>query len=146
MYKKAIKLFLRFGIAGGFLSAVADRFGIWSYHLAWGNWESFVEYTQMINPWLSGPVNEVVAVAATVLEVVFAICLIIGFKTELVAKLSGILLLLFALSMSFSTGIKTAFDASVFAASGAAFALSLLKNKFLELDIRVSKKRKKLFF
>jgi len=35
--------------------------------------------------------------------------------------------------MTFSTGIKSAFDYSVFTASAAAFALSLLKTKFLEL-------------
>ena len=146
MYRKTVKLFLRFAIAGGFLSAVADRFGLWSYHVAWGNWESFVEYTQMINPWLSDTLAQIAAITSTVIEVVFAICLIIGFKTEMVAKLSGILLLLFALSMTFSTGIKTAFDASVFAASGAAFALSLIKEKFLELDSIVSKKRRKHFY
>lgn len=146
MYRKTIKLFLRFAIAGGFLSAVADRFGIWSYHIAWGNWKSFIQYTQIINPWLSDPLIQVAAITATVLEIVLAICLIIGFKTELAAKLSGILLLLFALSMSFSTGIKAAFDASVFAAAGAAFALGLIKEKFLELDSIVSKKQRKHFY
>ncbi len=30
MNKKLIKLFLRFAISIGFLSAVADRFGLWS--------------------------------------------------------------------------------------------------------------------
>jgi len=29
MEKQLIKLFLRFGIGIGFLSAVADRFGLW---------------------------------------------------------------------------------------------------------------------
>lgn len=146
MYGKTVKLFLRFGIAGSFLSAVADRFGIWNYNLVWGNWESFVEYTQMINPWLSDPLIQVAAIAATVLEVVFAICLIIGFKTEFIAKLSGILLLLFALSMSFSSGIKAAFDFSVFTASGAAFALSLIKEKFMEVDSLLVKKSQKRFY
>jgi hypothetical protein len=36
--------------------------------------------------------------------------------------------------MTFSTGIKGPFDYSVFSASAAAFALSLLKEKYLELD------------
>ncbi|MCJ7467052.1 MAG: hypothetical protein MUO53_10210 [Maribacter sp.] len=53
--------------------------------------------------------------------------------------MSGILLLLFALSMTFSTGIKGAFDFSVFSASAGAFALSLMKEKYLELDILISK-------
>lgn len=46
-----IKLFLRFSIGLGFLSAVADRFGYWSKEVsAWGNWSNFLEYTQFLNP------------------------------------------------------------------------------------------------
>jgi len=65
--------------------------------------------------------------------------LIIGFKTELFAKWSGFLLLLFALSMTFSTGIKGALDFSVFTASAGAFALSLMKEKYMELDSLIAK-------
>jgi thiosulfate dehydrogenase (quinone) large subunit len=36
--------------------------------------------------------------------------------------------------MTFSRGIKAPLDYSVFTASAAAFALSLIKEKFLELD------------
>ena len=42
---------MRLAIAFGFLSAVADRLGLWPEEIsAWGNWESFLEYTQLINP------------------------------------------------------------------------------------------------
>ena len=118
MIEKLTKLFLRLAISVGFLSAVTDRFGLWNKEIsAWGNWNSFLEYT----------------------EIVFALCLLVGFKTELFAKLSGILLLIFALSMTFSTGIKGVFDFSVFTASAGAFALSLLKGKYMELDNLISK-------
>ena len=60
-------------------------------------------------------------------------------KRNLFAKLSGFLLLLFALAMTFSSGIKGALDFSVFSASAAAFALSLMKEKALELDGLISK-------
>lgn len=133
MYRKLIKLFLRLAIAGGFLSAVADRFGIWNYNIAWGNWSNFVAYTQSIVPWFSHFWVQIIAIIATAAEIIFAIFLLIGWKTEFFAKLSGILMLLFALAMSFSGGIKTAFDASVFAASAAAFALGTMKIKFLEV-------------
>jgi hypothetical protein len=53
--------------------------------------------------------------------------------------LSGFLLLLFALSITFSTGIKGAFDFSVFSASAGAFALSKMKEKYLELDSFIEK-------
>lgn len=138
---RAIKLFARFGIAAGFLSAVADRFGMWpqSASIAWGSWRAFVEYTDVLTPFFPAALNSPFAIIATIGEILFAVCLIIGFKTEFFAMLSGFLLLIFALSMSTSTGIKTAFDASVFAASGGAFALSLLKEKYLELDCLLSK-------
>ncbi len=59
---------------------------------------------------------------------------IYGTKTELVGKLSGILLLIFALSMTFSLGIKAPFDYSVFTASAAGFSVGLIKEKYLELN------------
>lgn len=131
---------MRFAISIGFLSAVADRFGLWNKEISvWGNWDNFLDYTQLINPWIPNPFIPTIAVMATVAEIVFAVFLIIGFKTELFAKLSGFLLLLFAVSMTFSTGIKGAFDYSVFSASAAAFALSLIKEKYLELDNLIPK-------
>jgi len=136
MSTSIIKLFLRLAIALGFLSAVADRFGYWSPDVsAWGNWESFLAYTQMINPMIPNSLIPAVGIIATTAEVVFALCLIVGFKTELFAKLSGILILLFAVAMTFSTGIKGVFDYSVFTASLGAFALSTMKDKYLELDL-----------
>jgi len=78
-------------------------------------------------------------VIATVAEIIFPLFLLFGFKTELFAKLSGFLLLIFALSMTFSTGIKGAFDYSVFTAAAAAFALSTMKQKYLELDLVVAR-------
>ena len=76
----------------------------------------------MINPWLPASLIGPVGWAATVAEVVLAVLLIIGYRTEMVAKASGILLLLFALAMTFSTGVKGAFDYSVFSAAAGAFA------------------------
>lgn len=135
MNSTLIKLFLRLSISLGFLSAVADRFGIWSKEVSvWGNWNNFLEYTKLINPWFPDFMISSIGVIATLAEIVFAVCLLIGFKTELVAKLSGFLLLIFALSMTFSVGIKGAFDYSVFIASAGAFALSSLKEKYFELD------------
>ncbi|MDX9908447.1 MAG: hypothetical protein RBS23_03220 [Mariniphaga sp.] len=140
MNHKIIKLFLRLAISFAFLSAVADRFGLWSKEVSvWGNWDNFLNYTQLINPWIPGSLIPVAGIIATAAEIIFALFLIIGFKTEMFARLSGFLLLIFALSMTFSTGIKGVFDFSVFSASAAAFALSLMKEKYLELDSKISK-------
>jgi len=141
MEGKIIKLFLRLAIAIGFLSAVADRLGYWPKEVsAWGSWENFLGYTELINPWIPSSTIPFFGAFATIAEVVFAICLIIGFKTELFAKLSGYLMLLFALAITFSTGIKGALDYSVFAAAAGAFALSVMTSKYLEIDLILNKK------
>lgn len=141
MSKKLVKIFLRISISLGFLSAVADRFGMWNKGVSvWGNWDDFLQYTALINPWFPNSMISIIGILATTAEIVFAVCLIVGFKTELFAKLSGFLLLTFALSMTFSTGIKGAFDYSVFSASAGAFALSLIKEKYWELDNLIFKR------
>lgn len=136
-----IKIFLRITLSSAFLSAVADRLGMWGADVSvWGNWQNFLDYTALINPWIPDALIPTLGIAATALEVLFAVCLIIGLKTELFARLSGFLLLLFALSMTFSTGIKGAFDFSVYTAAAAAFALSTMKEKFWEVDSLISKR------
>ena len=140
MTTRITKLFLRLALAISFLSAVADRFGVWGKEISvWGTWEAFLAYTKIINPWFPDAMIPALGIIATTAEIILAACLLVGFKTELAARLSAILLLLFALSMTFSTGIKGAFDYSVFSASAGAFALSLMKERFLELDSLLSK-------
>lgn len=132
---KLIKLFLRLSISIGFLSAVADRFGFWSKeNSAWGNWENFLSYTKQLNPLLPESLISPIAIMATGLEIIFPVFLLVGFKTELSAKLSGCLLLLFGISMVFSIGVKAPLDYSVFTAAAGAFALSSIKEKYWELD------------
>jgi thiosulfate dehydrogenase (quinone) large subunit len=134
MFPKFVKLFLRLAIATAFLSAVADRFGLWRKEVsAWGNWNAFVDYTGLITPWVPGTFTETLAITATTLEVLLALGLLIGWRTKWMAVASGILLLVFGLSMSFSVGIKPALDYSVFTASAAAFALSTMKERYFEI-------------
>ena len=97
-------------------------------------WNSFLEFTEVINPWFPSSMISTIGIIATSAEIIFAVCTLIGFKTEYFAKLSGFLLLIFGLSMAFSIGIKGALDYSVFIASAGAFALSTMKEKYLELD------------
>ncbi len=102
MNKKITKLFLRLAISVGFLSAVADRFGWWNEKVSvWGNWNSFLKYTQLINPWIPNSLIPTIGIIATTAEIIFAIFLITGFKTEFFARLTGFLLLLFALFNDF---------------------------------------------
>lgn len=121
-------LFARFALAFGFLSAVLDRFGLWTpilgnENIVWGNMNSFISYTGVLVPWAPKSLWPLLAWTATIAETVLGILLIAGFQKRLVALFSGILLLIFAFSMLFSLSIKAPFDYSVFAASACAFLL-----------------------
>src|SRR3954470_25006386 len=128
--EQIIEWFLRISLSAGFLSAVADRFGFWDKaHSAWGNWQTFIDYTQTLNPSFLKPIIPFMGGLATLLETLFAIGLLTRFKTVSMATGSGILLLLFALAMTFSNSVKAPLDYSVFTASAAAFSLAVLCKK-----------------
>lgn len=118
---------LKLSIAFAFLSACADRFGLWGnagdQGVVWGNFQNFIDYTAILNPWSSGIVTTILAWAATVLEVVLGILLCTKFKEGEVGLLSGILLLLFGTTMIFTVGPKAALDYSVFSAAFGALAI-----------------------
>ena len=52
----AATIFARVTLAAGFLSAVADRFGLWgeagTNQVGWGNFETFTQYVQTLAPYL----------------------------------------------------------------------------------------------
>ena len=125
------QLFLRLAIALSFLSAVADRFGYWgaagSAGVSWGNWDNFVSYSNTLNFYLSPALGKIVAIIATALEIVFALFLLIGFKTKLIAIASGIMLIIFAVTMTISIGFKAPLDYSVWTSAAACLLLSTIK-------------------
>lgn len=128
-YTKFVEWFLRIAIALSFLSASADRFGLWPDSLSvWGNWQAFVDYTGTLLFFLPSCLVTAAAVMATILEITFGMALLTPFKTPFFAFCSGLLLLAFALGMAISLGIKASFDYSVFSVSAAAFALSVISS------------------
>ncbi len=127
---KIIEWFLRLSISAGFLSAVADRFGLYPKEMSvWGNMENFLAYTKTINPYMPESIIPFLGYSATVLEVIFGIMLLVPYKTTWIAKGSGLLLLSFAVAMIISLNFKAPLDYSVFCAAGAAFALSFITKK-----------------
>jgi uncharacterized membrane protein YphA (DoxX/SURF4 family) len=123
--KDMYSIFLRVALASGFLSAVAARFNCWGTKASTSEaWNSFISYTAEVNSFLPKSVIPAIAVMATMLETGLAILLLLGFKTSYAAAGAGLLLLLFALAMTCSFGIKEPLDYSVFAASAGAFLLA----------------------
>ena len=123
-------VFLRLALGVGFLSAVADRFGLsgpaGTKNVAWGDFAHFTQYTGQLNPWAPAALIPTLAWVSTGAELVLGVALILGLFTRLAALLSGILLLLFAGGMSLGLGLKAPWNASVPAAAAAAFALVVL--------------------
>ena len=129
----AAQWFLRVALAAGFLSAVADRFGLWgpagAPNVAWGAWQPFMDYVAKLN-WFAPPASiPILAWASTVAEVVLAIGLLIGWQLRWFALAAGLLLLSFAITMTLALGVKAPLDFSVFAAAGGAFLLAASSGK-----------------
>ena len=143
-YSKISQLFLRIAMATAFLSAVADRLGFWggpgSPDASWGDWEHFLHYSNKLNFFVSPQVGEILAVAATVMEAVFALLLLVGYKTRSVAFASGALLTLFALAMTMSLGIKSTFNYSVWIGAGAGFFLATAGSYAYSIDNYIAKR------
>ena len=140
------RLFARLALGASFLSAVADRFGLWgpygAKNVSWGNFAHFVEYTRSVTALLPSSLTQSLAWASTIGETLFGVLLIIGFKIRVTSFLSGLLLLSFAIGMSTGLGVKTPFDYSVFSAAGAAFLLAFWEPDRFTLDNLLSRSTK----
>jgi uncharacterized membrane protein YphA (DoxX/SURF4 family) len=122
-------VFLRLALGISFLSAVADRFGVWGVYgqpnVSWGNYARFVDYAATLNWFLPAAMIPAVAMIATAAETLFGLLLVLGWNTRIVALLSGALLTTFALTMTMALGVKAALNLSVFSAAGGALLLGL---------------------
>ncbi|MCL1068499.1 hypothetical protein L2735_17130 [Shewanella olleyana] len=129
--RRIAAMILRVALALSFLSAVADRFGLWgppgTPNVAWGTFESFIEYTGLILPFLPASTISFFGWASTISEFVLAIGLLSGFYIRGFAFASGLLLLSFGLSMAFAFGLESTFTYSVWTAAASAFLLASLQ-------------------
>ncbi len=122
--------FLRLGLAAGFLTAVADRFGLWGSpgapNVAWGEWSAFVDYVATLNWFAPAPLVPPLAWAATLAETLCALGLLVGWRLRWFALASGLLLLSFALTMTIALGVKAPLNYSVFPAAAGALLLAAI--------------------
>jgi putative oxidoreductase len=118
---------LRWCLAITFLSAVADRFGLWgpngSKYASWGDWSHFVAYSSGLNWFLPASLQSPMAGLATALEATIAVALLVPRWARVAAAGAAILLTLFALAMATANGIKSPLNYSVFVDAAAAFLL-----------------------
>jgi uncharacterized membrane protein YphA (DoxX/SURF4 family) len=121
-------LLLRIGLGCGFLSAVADRLGLWGTfgqpNVEWGNFSRFLEYTHTLNWYLPAGTIPTLGVIATGAEILFGLLLVVGWHTRAAALLSGLLLLAFGMAMTLALGIKAPLNFAVLTGIGGAFFLA----------------------
>jgi uncharacterized membrane protein YphA (DoxX/SURF4 family) len=135
---KFSSVFLRLALGISFLSAVADRFGLWGAYgrpnVAWGNYARFVGYVAKLNWFLPAAMIPALSIIVTAAEALFGLLLIVGWKTRITALLSGALLTSFALAMTAALGVKAPLDFSVFSAAGGALLLGACADFPFSLD------------
>lgn len=126
--KKLTLLILRLSLSASFLSAVADRFGLWggpgTEGVFWGNFQNFNTYTQSLNPFVPEVLILPLSWFVTVLEIVLGVLLILNIKPKEVGYTSAGLLALFSIAMATSLGIKAPLDYSVLTACAASLAIA----------------------
>lgn len=131
-------LLLRIGLGAGFLSAVADRFGLWGApgqpNIDWGNFSRFLEYTHTLNWYLPAAIIPLVGIVATGAEILLGLLLLIGWRTRAAAFLSGLLLLIFGVAMTLSLGIKAPLNYAVFTGVGGSFLLATCESFPFSVD------------
>src|SRR5262249_6013556 len=103
-------LYVRIALGSAFLSAVADRFGLWGKYAGWGNFANFTRYVAQVNSFMPAFTIPFLAWAATAAETALGILLIIGIWPRWVALGSAMLLFLFGTAMAISLGIKAPLD------------------------------------
>lgn len=120
---------LRVALAFSFLSAVADRFGMWGQFgnagVSWGGFERFTAYTAQLLWFLPPALVSPAAILATAAEVIVAAGLLVGWRLHWWAFAAAALLLSFALAMTGALGVKAPTDYSVWTAAAAAFLLGV---------------------
>jgi uncharacterized membrane protein YphA (DoxX/SURF4 family) len=137
-------LLLRIGLGVGFLSAVADRLGLWGAfgqpNVEWGDFARFLEYTHTLNWYLPAAMIFPLGVFATGAEILLGFLLIVGWRTHVAALLSALLLLIFGAAMTLALGVKAPLNFSVLTGIGGSLLLSTCESFPFSLDEFLSRR------
>jgi uncharacterized membrane protein YphA (DoxX/SURF4 family) len=142
---KFSSVFLPLALGISFLSAVADRYGLWGAYgqpnVSWGDYARFVDYTAKLNWFLPAAMIPTLAMIATAAETILGLLLVFGWKTRIAALLTGLLLISFALTMTLALGVKAPLNLSVFSGAGGALLLGACETFPLSLDELLQRNR-----
>jgi putative oxidoreductase len=122
--ERAAARFARFALSAAFLSAVASRVGLWTGKPVAAAFADFVKYTGEVNAFLPASLIPASAYAATVMETLLGVLLVLGVWPRATALASAVLLIAFGAAMATSLGLQSPLDYSVFSAAGAALLLA----------------------
>ena len=125
--RRLLLIIARFSLASSFLSAVADRFGLWgapgTRYAAWGDWPHFLANVATLNWFLPVSWVPLLGWCSTVAETAVGVLLLAGYQLKWAAYSSAALLSLFALTMTTANGVKAPLDYSVFSAASLALLI-----------------------
>jgi uncharacterized membrane protein YphA (DoxX/SURF4 family) len=125
-----VTVYLRVALGGAFLSAVADRFGLWgpfgTPNVAWGEFGRFVAYVGKLNWFVPEGLWPLAAWLSTAAELSLGLLLLVGLWTRVAAVMGALLLLVFALAMAVALGPEPPLSFSVWSASAGAALLATL--------------------
>lgn len=131
-FLRATRILLRFALGTAFLSAIADRFGLYGPHgtpgVSWGDWFHFLQFVAYLNWFVPRALIPALGTVETIVEFTLAVALLAGICQRVVAWASAGLLLLFALTMGIALGIKAPLGYGVFTAFAAALLLGAVAN------------------
>jgi hypothetical protein len=120
-------LSLRIALALGFLSAVADRFGLWGKPgrpgVSWGNMTQFDPYVAKLNWFFAGCGHSIDWLGRDGGRDLARCGFADGWRLRWISLASALLLLCFGLTMFLALGPKAPLDYSVFTVACAAFLL-----------------------
>ncbi len=126
------KVFLRVCLSAAFLSAIADRFGLYGPHgaagVSWGDWADFLQFVAYLNWFVPKALIPTLGVVETIIEFALAVALLTGFYLRIIAWASAALLMSFALTMAIALGIKAPLGYGVFTAVSGALLLGAVAN------------------
>ncbi|MBN2817934.1 MAG: DoxX family protein [Bacteroidales bacterium] len=137
-YQDIATMLLRLATGANFLSPVASRLGFWGQQSS--GWDEFIVYAGQVNSFAPQNMIYPLAIVATLLESLFGVLLIIGYTTRWVSLGASALTFIFAMAMTYSFGIKSPLDYSVFVDCTSAFLLATQPSYRWSIDEWIVKK------